>query len=151
MTESDLFYDKCYTDFNKSVRQLFNIFKELPSQKFKSTMHIKTMQSKLNELMRLNPNYLIITLGPKLITIADKIESRDYKYFIDKNYEPGVRQMSIDYKVNYTDTLNTVNYAKDAFTNASDIKRGDIRDTILKMIQVYADFALKCKEENKVM
>jgi hypothetical protein len=137
--------EKYYDEFNTLIRKIFVVFKELPSQKFKSKLHIQSMQSKMNDGMRATPAYAITIFGPHIWSARAQIDKDDWEWFIKKDYGPQLMTLSREHKFNYLDSTNTVMFMKDAFLITSTEKKKEILLLLKQMLQLYSQFALKCK------
>lgn len=107
-----------FEQFNGSIKKIFKLFKELPSQKFKSKLHISELQSKMSSGMNAEPFYALTILGPLTWRARSEIISLDAAFFLERRYEIEVQQMCKQHNVNYDDAINTINFMKDAYRSA---------------------------------
>jgi hypothetical protein len=134
-------------EFNDNLKELFRIFKELPSQEFKSKLHLREMQSKMARGMNAEPSYAILILGPLVWRAREEIVKRDAAFFLNRRYELELQELCMKHKINYVRSVNTVNFMKDAYKNASAEKQTQIFDIFNKLLAVYAQHVQAKRKE----
>jgi hypothetical protein len=129
--------------FNEEFKILFKFFKELPSQGFKSKVHINELYKSMKTCMETEEKYIITMVGPYIWAAREEITNRDLAFFIKKRYEVEVMELSKKLKFNYQDAINTINFMKDASSNASKENLEKIFIHILTLIKYYAQYLQK--------
>lgn len=124
--------------FNQTIKKIFKLFKELPSQKFKSKLHISELQSKMVKGMNSEPLYAVTILGPLVWRARTEIMCDDAAFFLNRRYELEVQQMCKDHMFNYDDAINTINFMKDAYKSADQQVQVAIFTCLKELLTAYA-------------
>lgn len=129
-------------NFNRNIKDLFFVFKGLPSKKFKGTLHIKKIQSKLMSCIREEPSYAITIMGPGIWACREKISEADEKYFMNKNYNRDLMYLSRKHKFSYEDAVNTVGFMKDSFSKGTADQKNKIHQLLCELLKNYSLYVL---------
>jgi hypothetical protein len=124
--------------FNSTIKELFKLFKELPSKTFKSKLHIGEMQQKMVRSMNAEPYYAINILGPLVWQTKEEIYSKNSAFFLQRRYDIEVQKLCREHKVEFDTAINTVEFMKDAFRNASALQQDSIMNLMITLLKVYA-------------
>lgn len=135
-----------FDEFNKTVIVVFKAFKSLKSTKFGTRVRIDEIQSRIVRGIDANVEYATRMLGPLLWESRERLTNCDTEYFIKYNHDIDVKRLCNQHDVDYGDAMNTVNYMKDVFANATDQERKDVYTHIHKLIGLYAVYMLSLKK-----
>lgn len=133
--------------FNAHVRKIFAAFKDLPSKKFKSKLHLNELQRKMNTGIQAEPKYAVTMLGPMLWSTKDEIKAGTSKYFLDKEYGMIVQLLSKTHKFNYDDAINTIAYMKESYQCASETQQKGIVTLVQELLGFYVEFILESRKQ----
>lgn len=123
--------------FNQSVKDMFRIFKDLPSG-FKGKLHINELQSKMVSGMRTEPEYAINVLGGFVWQARTEISSRDADFFLNRRYEMDLTRICKEHNIFYDDAINTVNFMKDAYKSAPAEVQNRVLDQMSILLKIVA-------------
>jgi hypothetical protein len=126
--------------FNKTIKDIFTTFKELPSQQFKSKLHISELQSKMVRGMQTEEMYALHTLGPLLWRAREEIASKDDAFFLRRRYDIEVAALCKTHKINYDNAINCINFMKDAYRSADQATKTKLMNYLIVLLSTYADF-----------
>lgn len=127
-------------EFNSHIKDLFMTFKELPSQKFKSRLHIGELQSKIFKGINMEPEYAIVFVGPILWNCRDEIVNRNYDFFTNYRYEMSAQKFAVEHRINYDDLINTIYFMVDAFKQTSPDMKEKIYTVVTNLLSTYAAY-----------
>lgn len=127
--------------FNDSVRNIIKIFKDLPS-KLKARIHVDAMYKKMYSGIAAQPEYVISIIGQDLIKYGDRISKGDYQFFLDKDYDIILEEMSKMHKFNYDNAVKTVQFMKDAFAIAPAEIQNEVINQVKLLLKTYANYKL---------
>lgn len=129
-----------HEQFNLSIKRIFKLFKELPSQKFKSKLHISELQSKMVSGMNTEPLYAVTILGPLVWRARAEIAQCDATFFLNRRYEVEIQQLCKEHSFNYDDAINTINFMKDAYRSAAAQTQNNIFIHLKELLASYAQY-----------
>ena len=130
--------------FNGDLKNILALFKDLPS-KYKAKLHVDALYKRILTGISAQPEYAINIIGPSLIKYGERISKDEYMYFVEKDYDAILLEMSKFHKFNYDNAIKTVQFMKDAFASAESEKQKKIINTVKSMLKTYAQFSLKFK------
>lgn len=138
-------------EFNTNIKKVFKLFKDLPSETYKSKLHISEMQSRMNLGISAEPFYALNVIGPLIWSAREEISNRDAEFFLRRRYDIDVKKFCDQYNTNYTDAINTVGFMKDAYKAAKQDMKNEIIDTAIILLQLYATHLKneQLRKENK--
>jgi len=131
-----------YQEFNQQIKDIFKLFKDLPSQRYKSKLHISEMQSKLVQGMNAEEKYAMTFLGPVVWAAREEIATENEEFFLNRRYEMELQKLSKQHKFNYDNAVNTVAFMKDAYRQASSETKQEIFRNLKRLLTIYSKFAL---------
>ena len=128
------------TNFNSLIKEMFNKFKDLPTDGGIQKRYISEIQQRMISVMRTEERYPITILGPLLWSARNEIMARNSEYFLKKNFALDVQKLCIQHRTNYDDAIKTVEFMKRAFTNAKLEDKEIIINIMIKLTCEYVDY-----------
>ncbi len=137
-----------YQEFNQQIKDIFRLFKDLPSQQYRSKLHISEMQSKLVQGMNAEEKYAMTFLGPLVWRARNEFKDGDADFFLRRRYDVDLQQLSREHKFNYDNAVNTVSFMKDAYKHADAQKQTQIMNLLRGLVATYGKFLLEVNKSN---
>lgn len=131
--------------FNKEIKEIFHMFKNLETQKWKSKLHISEMQSKMVRGLNAEPQYAITILGPKIWNARDEIVAEDAQFFLKRRYDIDVQRLSKEHGFSFDSAINTINFMKEAYQSADRAFHDKLFERLKSLLSVYSQFVIDSK------
>lgn len=135
-------------DFNKVYIKFIKTFQKLCSEKkYKGLKKLNKIMidvtfDKYLKLIKEEVQFAITEFGPLIFKHREKISEEDDKFFLNKNYNIFLLDMSNKYDFDYQYSLDLVNLSKEVYLTASNnIKKQAIENT-QKLMILYSKFHL---------
>lgn len=132
------------TEFNNTIKTLFNIFKKLPSKMLQKA-HIDRLHKKMLRSMHAHHEYAITILGPYVWAAREEISNGDAEYFLRREYGAEIMELSRIHKFDYDDALKAIAYMKEAYRNSGEDTHREIMYHFKNLLKIYTTYVMECK------